>query len=198
MNIGKKIKKYRKEAGLTQKQLAEKIGRKEITIRKYESGEREPRISIINDICEALNIPIDEFGEELFDIKKRIDEKAEEIRQQPFKSFKEYESNPTKRSMAEFKLIKDLLFVYGYKIEYHSVGGVINENSTEEEIKKAEDRAEKLAESMNNNIIPSATIINLKTKEEFEVMTEDISNFFNNIRNYFHFEIFKFQHKNDK
>ena len=71
MNIGEKIKKYRKEAGLTQKQLAEKINRKEITIRKYESGEREPRISIINDICEALNIPIDEFGEELFEIKKK-------------------------------------------------------------------------------------------------------------------------------
>ena len=186
MNIGKKIKKYRKEAGLTQKQLAEKIGRKEITIRKYESGEREPRISIINDICEALNIPIDEFGEELFEIKKRSKERLEELKEKPFKSFMEYESNPLKKSMTQYRLITDLLFTYGYKIEYYNAAG-----STEEQ-------AEECAEAMNNNIIPSAKVINLKTKDEFEIMSKDITNLFDNCSNFFAFEMFKLQNKSDK
>lgn len=198
MNIGKKIKKYRKEAGLTQKQLAEKIGRKEITIRKYESGEREPRISIINDICEALNLPIDEFGEELFEIKRRGEERLEEIRQQPFNSFNEYESNPVKKSMTQYKLINDLLLVYGYKIEYYNTGGSIGKLATKEDIKKVEERAEEYAEAMSNNIIPSAKVINLKTKEEFEIMLKDITNLFDNCENFFAFEMFKLQNRNDK
>lgn len=186
MNIGEKIKKYRKEAGLTQKQLAERIGRKEITIRKYESGEREPRISIINDICEALNLPIDEFGEELFEIKKIKNGRLEELKQKTFNTFNEYESDPLKKSMTQYKLINDLLLIYGYKIEYYNAGG-----STEEQ-------AEECAESMNNNIIPSAKVINLKTKEEFEIMSKDITNLFDNCANFFAFEMFKLQNRSDK
>ncbi len=186
MNIGEKIKKYRKETGLTQKQLAEKIGRKEITIRKYESGEREPRISVINDICEALNIPIDKFGEELFEIKTKKDAKAEIQKQQPFNIFNEYESNPLKKSMAQYKLINDLLFTYGYKIEYYNAGG-----STEE-------KTEECSEAMNNNIIPSAKVINLKTKDEFEIMSKDLTNLFDNCENFFEFEMFKLRNKIDK
>lgn len=198
MNIGEKIKKCRKEAGLTQKQLAERIGRKEITIRKYESGEREPRMSVITSICEALNIPIDEFGEELFEIKKRRDEKLEERQQHPFNVFNEYETNPLKKSMARYKLIDDLLLIYGYKIEYYSVGGSIGENATEQDIKEAEERAEKCAEEMANNILPSGKLINLKTKDEFDLMDKDITNFFNNLDNFFKFEMFKLENKNDK
>lgn len=198
MNIGEKIKKYRKEAGLTQKQLAERIGRKEITIRKYESGEREPRISIINDICEALNLPIDEFGEELFEIKKIKNERLEELKQKPFNTFNEYESDPLKKSMTQHKLINDLLLIYGYKIEYYSTGGSVGKYATEQDIKEAEKRAEECAEAMNNNIIPSAKVINLKTKDEFEIMSKDIINLFDNCANFFAFEMFKLQNRSDK
>lgn len=186
MNIGEKIKDYRKKAGLTQKQLAEKINRKEITIRKYESGEREPRISIINDICDALNIPIDEFGEELFEIKKKTEERRNALLEQPFDLFNEYQTNSIKKHITQYNLLNQLLLLYGYKIEYYGSGG-----STEEQ-------AEECAEAMSNNIIPSGKIINLKTREEFEIMARDLTDLFNDCENFFAFEMFKFKNKNDK
>lgn len=186
MNIGEKIKKYRKEAGLTQKQLAEKINRKEITIRKYESGEREPRISIINDICEALNIPIDEFGEELFEIKKKSEDRRNASLQQPFDLFNEYQTNPLKKSTIQYQLINQLLLLYGYKIEYYGAGG------------STEAQAEECAEAMNNNIIPSGKVINLKTREEFDIMARDLTDLFDDCENFFDFQMFKFKNKSDK
>ncbi len=55
--IGDNIKRYRKRAGLTQKQLAEKSGLAEITIRQYESNKREPKSGYLDDIAGALDIP---------------------------------------------------------------------------------------------------------------------------------------------
>lgn len=57
MAIGENIKHFRKQAGLTQKELAKKIGCAEITIRQYETGKREPRQDQQFLICEALGIP---------------------------------------------------------------------------------------------------------------------------------------------
>lgn len=56
MSISKNIRFFRKEAGLTQKDLAGKCGLAEITIRQYESGKREPRSSQIKKIADALKI----------------------------------------------------------------------------------------------------------------------------------------------
>ena len=47
MSVGDHIKNARKSAGMTQKELAEKCGAAEITIRQYESNKREPR----NEMC---------------------------------------------------------------------------------------------------------------------------------------------------
>lgn len=58
MNIGGNIKKYRKEKKLTQKQLADKINISEMSIRRYERGERQPTAGIIDLISKALDIPI--------------------------------------------------------------------------------------------------------------------------------------------
>lgn len=54
--IGNKIKQFRKEKGLTQKELAAKLGVAEITIRKYESGDREPKLDQLEKIASALDI----------------------------------------------------------------------------------------------------------------------------------------------
>ncbi len=56
MNIGANIKKYRLAKNLTQKQLADKAGVAEITIRQYESEKRQPKIEIIQKIAVALDI----------------------------------------------------------------------------------------------------------------------------------------------
>lgn len=57
ITVGKNIRRFRKEAGLTQKQLAEKTGIAEITIRQYESGKYKPKIDKLIKIADALNIP---------------------------------------------------------------------------------------------------------------------------------------------
>lgn len=56
MGIGENIKKYRKQAGLTQKQLAEMIGVAPGTIQQYELGKREPRFEQISKISSALGL----------------------------------------------------------------------------------------------------------------------------------------------
>ena len=58
MTIGSMIKQRRKDAGLTQNELAQKVGCATITIRQYESGKREPNISALYDIANALGVEI--------------------------------------------------------------------------------------------------------------------------------------------
>jgi len=61
--IGSRIKATRKAANLTQKQLAEKSGIIETTIRKYELGIQKPKIDNVKKIAAALCIsPSDLMG----------------------------------------------------------------------------------------------------------------------------------------
>lgn len=61
--IGANIKKYRKEKKITQKQLAELIGKTESSIQKYEAGKVEIPTSVLNNIAEKLNCtPIQLYG----------------------------------------------------------------------------------------------------------------------------------------
>lgn len=61
MNIGKNIKKFRNENKLTQEKLGKIIGVKSITIRKYESDERQPDIKTLNNIAAALGVTINDL-----------------------------------------------------------------------------------------------------------------------------------------
>lgn len=57
-NIGEKIKFYRKEKQITQKQLGEKIGVTASTITKYENGTLTPPIQTLIDISNTLGITL--------------------------------------------------------------------------------------------------------------------------------------------
>ncbi len=84
MNVGGNIKKFRKDRGLTQKKLAEKVGVKENTVRRYENGVIEPNGDRIEKIAQALEIPtvallIDDWEPPLFigdTIKKEREKKG--------------------------------------------------------------------------------------------------------------------------
>lgn len=54
MNTGKKIKLIRTMRGLTQKELAEKVGTHEVMIRKYEIGKAIPKDEQLQKIATAL------------------------------------------------------------------------------------------------------------------------------------------------
>lgn len=64
--VGKFITQKRKEKNLTQEQLAEKIGVSNKTISKWETGKCMPDYSVIELLCEELNITLAELmnGEE--------------------------------------------------------------------------------------------------------------------------------------
>lgn len=56
MTTGENIKKYRKKAHLTQKELAAKCGLAAITIQQYERGAREPHLETVIKISKALGV----------------------------------------------------------------------------------------------------------------------------------------------
>ena len=57
MTIGERIKQARKAKGLTQEELAEKLGCTKQSIAQYEKGRRSPKIDGLIKIAESLNIP---------------------------------------------------------------------------------------------------------------------------------------------
>ena len=69
------IAQIRKENGLTQKQLADKIGVSNATISKWETAKGFPDISLIEPLAEALGISVSEIiaGERLESSKKTDD-----------------------------------------------------------------------------------------------------------------------------
>ena len=60
-NIGQFISYRRKEKNLTQAQLAEKLGVSNKTISKWETGKCMPDYSVVNRLCEALEITVAEL-----------------------------------------------------------------------------------------------------------------------------------------
>jgi transcriptional regulator with XRE-family HTH domain len=59
--VGKRIKKARKELGLTQEELAEKVNMHYTTISRIETGLSNPPVQTINKIAKALKIPLSEL-----------------------------------------------------------------------------------------------------------------------------------------
>ncbi len=68
MTVGEKIKTYRTMRGISQKMLGELAGGiNEVTIRKYEAGDRNPKPDQLLKIANALGISINLFMD--FDIE---------------------------------------------------------------------------------------------------------------------------------
>lgn len=58
LQVGKRIAERRKEIGITQTELAVRLGKKLRTIQKYESGEIDLSISTLKRISEILGAPM--------------------------------------------------------------------------------------------------------------------------------------------
>lgn len=59
--IGKKIAELRKEKGLTQEQLAEKINMDRTFVGYLEKGDRNPSVETANKIARALGVDISDI-----------------------------------------------------------------------------------------------------------------------------------------
>ena len=61
--IGLKIQQAREESGLTQDELAVKLGCTQSALSNYELGKRRMYLSLLNQIAQVLNKPLDFFME---------------------------------------------------------------------------------------------------------------------------------------
>ena len=71
IKIGKFIQEQRKEEGITQSELAEKLNITDRAISKWENGICMPDVDNINELCKILNITINDlFSGEVVDMKE--------------------------------------------------------------------------------------------------------------------------------
>lgn len=68
--IGARIRKYREDRGLSQKELAEKIGISNGRLSNWEQGINRPNADIIAVICKALDVS----ASELLDVRLSVDD----------------------------------------------------------------------------------------------------------------------------
>ena len=78
-----RLKKWRTKLGLSQFALSEKVGVHENTVRRWESGQREPRASEIAKLCEILGVSEAELlrgsAEEKWVLEIKIADSKEEV-----------------------------------------------------------------------------------------------------------------------
>lgn len=55
------IRSYRKALGMTQAELAEKLGLAPNTLSQYETGKREPDMDTLSRLADALEVSVDEL-----------------------------------------------------------------------------------------------------------------------------------------
>lgn len=75
---GKYIAQKRKQKAITQKQLAEQIGVTDKTVSKWENGNRMPDVSMMQNLCEILDVSLNELllGEDI--LPENIGKSAEQ------------------------------------------------------------------------------------------------------------------------
>lgn len=56
MNTGERLRSIRVHRGLTQKELAKAANISEISVRKYESGERQPKHETVHQLAKVLDV----------------------------------------------------------------------------------------------------------------------------------------------
>jgi len=59
--LGENIIRLRRGAGLSQDQLADRIGKERRSVQRYERGERDPSFSDLVLIAHGLNVPLAEL-----------------------------------------------------------------------------------------------------------------------------------------
>ena len=55
------LKEFREKKGLSQTELANRVGLKQSTISQYENGSRRPNLSMSKKLADALEMSLDEF-----------------------------------------------------------------------------------------------------------------------------------------
>lgn len=87
MTVGERIKKFRLEKGLTQKQVAISCGMADSAIRKYESGKVTPKYEMLQRIAIALGVHpgelmgLKDYGDNIWGPEGMASEDLDDVRQ---------------------------------------------------------------------------------------------------------------------
>ena len=121
--IGKYIAEKRKGIGLTQKELAERVGLTDKAVSKWERGKSIPDHDVIARLCEVLNISVNEFlsGEDI--VSENYSEKAEE---NMISLIKDKKNSRYEFLISMVMLICGILFVL---LDMYSMSHMINDDS---------------------------------------------------------------------
>ena len=112
MTLGERIYKLRESLQLSQKEFAEKIGVSQSSIFYWESGKKEPKLSQLEKIADALQIPVtdllyDETGNTNESIQKTLLNQIKEI----------YEEHPDNPKPFLLKALEDSIYITKKTIE---------------------------------------------------------------------------------
>ncbi len=115
--IGKFIAICRKEQDLTQEQLAEKLNVSNKTVSRWENGNGFPDISLLQPLCEILNISVNELllGEKIPEdnYRKKVEENVINILEESNRLLKSkaYRFLPEIKTDLSFPTILTIIFV---------------------------------------------------------------------------------------
>lgn len=130
--VGKFISTCRKEKGLTQMQLAEKLNITNRAISKWETGKSMPDVSLMLDLCDILGITVNELlsGERITmdNYQKKAEENLMELQSKKEKAQGEY-NTVLKILIAAFSLIFVLNMVLNYffpEINFNDLLGLLS------------------------------------------------------------------------
>lgn len=121
--IGRYIAEKRKGIGLTQKELAERVGLTDKAVSKWERGKSIPDHDVIVRLCEVLNISVNEFlsGEDI--VSENYSEKAEE---NMISLIKDKKNTRYEFLISMVMLICGIVFVL---LDMYSMSNMINDDS---------------------------------------------------------------------
>ena len=103
MTIGEYMKQYRKEKGLKQGELANKVNKSLRTIQKYEANQVTPSFKVLEEIAKALDVNYNDF----FDKPRNTGHKWDRFN---------YLIPKMKIEFAELEALDNICNVYGYAL----------------------------------------------------------------------------------
>lgn len=171
--IGKFIQERRKEKKLTQVELAEKLGVSNRTISKWENGNSLPDYSIFQDLCNELDISINELlsGEKL--TEENYQKKLEENIVSTIDYNNKKRNKKIKNAIIIFIVFVILYLFYKlFLIAYYDTRIVSEDNSRDfpfyKNISSLSIRTNNLANKTFSEYVP----ISLYIPDEFELVTD--------------------------
>lgn len=121
MTLGNKIKQLRHKSGLTQEQIASRIGVSAQSVSKWETEASMPDISLLPIIADEFGVSIDELfdlstDQKLYRIEKRI-ETEEEFSSELFREYEEFLLTQLQENKDRVRIVSLLANLYHHRME---------------------------------------------------------------------------------